>query len=48
MFLGVDLEDDASKIEAWYSKDDRKYKVAVDLTLGVQVAYPDQISAVIL
>lgn len=48
MFLGVDLEDDASRIEAWYSKDDRKYKVAVDLTLGVQVAYPDQISAVIL
>ena len=48
MFLGVDLEDDASKIESWYSKDDRKYKVAVDLTLGVQVAYPDQISAIIL
>jgi hypothetical protein len=48
MFLGVDLEEDASRIEAWYSKDDRKYKVAVDLTLGVQVAYPDQISAVIL
>ena len=48
MFLGVDLEEDASRIEAWYSKDDRKYKVAVDLTLGVQVAYPDQISAIIL
>jgi len=48
MFLGVDLEEDASRIEAWYSKDDRKYKVAVDLTLGVQVAYPDQISAVSL
>jgi len=48
MFLGVDLEDDASRIEAWYSKDDRLFRVAVDLTLGVQVAYPDQISVVSL
>ena len=48
MFLGVDLDSDASSINAWFSKDQQKYRVAVELTLGVQVAYPDQISAVIL
>jgi hypothetical protein len=48
MFLGVDLDSDASSINAWFSPDTQKYRVAVDLTLGVQVAYPDQISAVIL
>ena len=48
MFLGVDLDSDASSINAWFSPDSQKYRVAVDLTLGVQVAYPDQISAVIL
>jgi len=48
LFLGVDLESDASSINAWFSKDTQKYRVAVDLTLGVQVAYPDQISVVSL
>jgi len=48
MFLGVDLDSDASSINAWFSPDTQKYRVAVDLTLGVQVAYPDQISAVSL
>ena len=48
MFVGVDLEEDASRIESWYSQDDRKFKIAVELTVGAQVAFPDQISAVSL
>ena len=45
-FLGMDLEEDASKIESWYSQDDRKFKIAVELTVGAQVAFPDQISVI--
>jgi hypothetical protein len=48
MYIGMDLEEDASRIESWYSQDDRKFKIAVELTVGVQVAFPDQISAVSL
>ena len=46
MVLGVDLESDSSSIETWYSQDDRKYKVAVEFTMGTQVAYPDLIGKV--
>lgn len=46
MYVGMDLEEDASRIESWYSQDDRKFKIAVELTVGAQVAFPDQISVV--
>ena len=46
MFIGMDLEEDASRIESWYSQDDRKFKIAVELTVGAQVAFPDQISVI--
>ena len=45
MYVGMDLEEDAS-LESWYSQDDRKFKIAVELTVGAQVAFPDQISVV--
>ena len=47
-FLGVDLSSDseAGGIEAWYSKDDRKYRVAIEFTMGTQFAYPDQVGKV--
>ena len=47
-FLGVDLSSDseAGGIEAWYSKDDRKYRVAMEFTMGTQFAYPDQVGKV--
>jgi hypothetical protein len=48
MYIGMDLEEDASRIESWYSQDDRKFKIAVELTVGAQVAFPDQISVVSL
>jgi hypothetical protein len=48
MYVGMDLEDDASRIESWYSQDDRKFKIAVELTVGAQVAFPDQVSVISL
>jgi hypothetical protein len=46
MFIGMDMDEDASRIESWYSQDDRKFKIAVELTVGAQVAFPDQISVI--
>ena len=47
-FLGMDLSEDSSRLETWYSQDDRKYRVAMEFTMGVQVAYPDQVGKVIV
>jgi hypothetical protein len=47
-FLGVNLSEDSSKIESWYSQDDRVFRVAMEFTMGVQVAYPDQVGKVIV
>ena len=46
--LGVNLSEDSSKLESWYSQDDRVYRVAMEFTMGVQVAYPDQVGKVIV
>lgn len=48
MYVGMDLDTDASSIMSWFSLDDRKFKIAVELTVGAQVAFPDQISVVSL
>jgi len=45
-FLGMDLEEDSTKIESWYSQDDRKFRVAMEWTMGTQFAYPDQVGKV--
>ena len=47
-FLGVNLSEDSSKLETWYSQDDRKFRVAMEFTMGTQVAYPDQVGKVIV
>ena len=41
---GTDLAGDEEKFDFWYSKDDQVFKLAVEFTAGVQVAYPDQIA----
>ena len=46
MYVGMDLDSDASSIMSWFSLDDRKFKIAVELTIGAQVAFPDQISVI--
>jgi hypothetical protein len=45
-FLGMDLAADSSSLEMWYSRDDRKMRVACEFTMGTQFAYPDQVGKV--
>lgn len=41
---GVDLTGDEEKYEMWYSQDNREFRLAIEFTAGVQVAYPDMVS----
>jgi hypothetical protein len=45
-FLGMDLAEDSSSLEMWYSQDDRKLKVACEFTMGTQIAFLDQVGKV--
>lgn len=38
---GCDLAGDEEKFEFWYSQDNREFRLAIEFTAGVQVAYPD-------
>lgn len=40
---GTDLSGDEEKFELWYSQDNREFRLAVEFTAGVQVAYPDMV-----
>ena len=42
-FYGVDLENDSESFDVWYSKDDDLWKVKVQFSAGVQVAYPQEV-----
>lgn len=42
---GTDLADDAEKFDFWYSQDNREFRLAIEFTAGVQVAFPDLIAA---
>jgi len=48
VFLGMDLAEDSSNIESWYSQDDRKFKVAMEFTMGVGIAYKSEVAKVII
>lgn len=41
--FGTDLEGDEEKFEMWYSQDNREFRVAIEFTAGVQVAFPDML-----
>ena len=47
-FLGVNLSEDSSKLESWYSQDSRVFRVAMEFTMGVQVAVPAHVGKVIV
>ena len=40
---GTDMAGDEEKFEFWYSQDNREFRLAIEFTAGVQVAYPDLI-----
>lgn len=42
-FYGTDLSGDEEVYKLWYSEDNREFRLAIEFTAGVQVAYPDQI-----
>ena len=41
--FGTDMEGDEEKLEMWYSQDNREFRVAIEFTAGVQIAYPDML-----
>lgn len=38
--FGTDLVGDSANVDAWYSKDNREFRFAMDFNFGVQVAFP--------
>lgn len=48
LFVGVDLKDEESRFEIWYSQDDRNTKFSAQWKMGVQVAYPAEVVQFIL
>lgn len=47
MFYGVDTESDSTDFDLWYSKDNRTFRLAVEFNVASQVAFPEEITAVI-
>jgi hypothetical protein len=43
VFYGTDLSGDQEKFDFWYSQDNQEFRLAIQFTQGVQVAFPDQI-----
>ena len=39
--FGTDMAGDDEKFELWYSQDNREFRLAIEFTAGVQIAYPD-------
>lgn len=43
VIFGTDMTNDQEKFEFWYSKDDQVFKLVIEFTAGVQIAYPDEV-----
>lgn len=41
---GTDMQGDEEKYELWYSQDNREFRLAIEFTAGVQVAFPDMVA----
>ena len=44
LVFGTDGENDSEAIDAWWSKDDRTWKLLVEFNAGVQIAFLDQVA----
>lgn len=44
LVFGTDGENDAEVIDAWWSKDDRTWKLAIEFNMGVQIAFLDRVA----
>lgn len=43
VIYGTDMANDQEKFDFWYSSDDQVFKLAIEFTAGVQIAYPDEV-----
>ena len=43
VIYGTDMSNDQEKFDFWYSADDQVFKLAIEFTAGVQIAYPDEV-----
>lgn len=43
LFYGTNLEDGDEVFDLWYSKDNREFRLAIEFTAGVQVAFQDEV-----
>lgn len=43
-FYGTDLRNDEEKFDLWYSKDNREFRLAIEFTMGTQIAFPSEIA----
>lgn len=43
VIYGTDMSNDQEKFDFWYSADDQVFKLAIEFTAGVQVAYPEEV-----
>lgn len=44
LFYGVDLASDSADIDVWYSKDNRTFRATAEFVVGVQIAFPNEVS----
>lgn len=44
IFYGVDAESDEETFDLWYSKDNREFRLAIEFLVGVQVAFPAEMT----
>ena len=42
--FGTDGQNDSEEIDAWWNKDDRTWKLAVEFNMGVQIAFLDRVA----
>lgn len=43
IYFGTDAMGDEAKFDLWYSQDNREFRLAIEFTAGVQVAYPSEV-----
>lgn len=43
LFYGTNALGDEAKFDLWYSQDNREFRLAIEFTAGVQVAYPSEV-----
>ena len=41
-YFGTDMRGDSEVFDLWYSQDNREFRLAIEFTAGVQVAFPDE------